>query len=127
MATMASQMHPVPAASPTRQRAAAEIALALAFVYPLTVSFNAGTIQPEDLRRGGDFVLMSLYNGFVYIEWPLPIIAIFLATLVLNDSRGRNRIAWAAAVLGALSSLVIAGVITFLAFFAHGQSASSAM
>ena len=40
---MASEMHPTPVASPTRQRVAAWIALALALIVPLTVAVNALT------------------------------------------------------------------------------------
>ncbi len=42
---------------------------------------------------------------------PLAIVATFLASMVLTDSRGHNKVAWAAAILGALSLLTIVIVI----------------
>ena len=112
------------AQSPQRQRVAAWVALALALVYPLTVAFYAFMIVSRDLSGGGSIVVESLYNVLTYFEWPLPIIAIFLATLVLSDARRHNRVAWGAIILGALSLLAIVAVIIFLAL-APGQSASS--
>lgn len=122
---VASQMHPTPAQPDTRQRVGAWIAFVLALIYPLTVAFYAVTIQTRNLSGEGNIVVESLYNVLTYFEWPLPIFAIFLASLVLSGKRGPRRIAWAAVILGALSLLAIAGVIVALAFFAHGQSASS--
>ncbi len=120
---MASKRYP--AQSPQHQRVAAWIALALALVYPLIVAWNAITLLPQHLGAGENVVAESLYNGLMFmIIWPLPIIAIFLATLVLSDARRRNRIAWGAVILGALSLLAIVAVIIFLAL-APGQSASS--
>lgn len=124
---MASDMQHAPVASPTRQRVAAWIALGLSLIFPLIVAFNAIVIQTQNLSNGGSIVVESLYSAFTYFVWPLPIIAIFLASLVLRDAKRRNKIAWAAIILGVLSILAIAGVIIFLAFFAHGQSASSSV
>jgi hypothetical protein len=106
---MASKQYP--AQSPQHQRVAAWVALALALVYPLIVAWNTFTLLSQHLNAGENVVVESLYNGLLYIIWPLPIIAIFLATLVLSDARGRNRVAWAAIILGALSLLTIIIVI----------------
>ena len=106
---MASEIQPAPVASPTRQRVAAWIALALALVFPLMVVYNAMTILTWQSRNGEPLEFASVYSGFAYMLgigcyflWPLPIVAIFLAGMVLNDSKGRNRVAWAAVILGAL-------------------------
>ena len=107
--TIASKQYPTQ--SPQHQRVAAWVALALALVYPLIVAWNTFTLLSQHLNAGENVVVESLYNGLLYIIWPLPIIAIFLATLVLSDARGRNRVAWAAIILGALSLLTILIVI----------------
>lgn len=120
---MALQTNPVQ--SLARQRVAAWIAFALALVYPLTSAYYADTLLLIGRADVVTIVFYSLYNLLTFFEWPLPIVAIFLASLVLRDARGRNRVAWAAVILGALSILVIAGTLIVLAFFAHGQSASS--
>ncbi|HEX5440376.1 MAG TPA: hypothetical protein VFW76_05800, partial [Ktedonobacterales bacterium] len=118
------EMQPTPVASPTRQRVAAWIALALALVHPLVVVLYAIMIVIKGYTNPMTIVVGSLYNVLTYFIWPLPIIAIFLAILALRDARGANRAARAAIILGALSLLAIAGVIIFLAL-APGQSASS--
>lgn len=112
------------AQSPQRQRVAAWVALALALIVPLIVAINAVMTLARIPGAGSDIVVGSLYTIFTCFVWPLPIIAIFLATLVLRDARGRNRVAWGAIILGALSLLAIVAVIIFLAL-APGQSASS--
>lgn len=120
---MATEMQPAPVASPTRQRVAAWIALALASIVPLTVAINALMTLARIPGAGSDIVIGSLYTVFLFFEWPLPIFAAFLAGLVLRDSRGGSRIAWAALMLGILTLLAMVGVVVFLAFFATGQSA----
>ncbi|HKW19879.1 MAG TPA: hypothetical protein VJO13_00785 [Ktedonobacterales bacterium] len=120
---MASETYP--AQSPTRQRVAAWIALALASIVPLTVAVNAFATLARIPGAGSDIVISSLYTVFFCFEWPLPIFATFLAGLVLRDSRGGSRIAWTAFLLGILTLLALLGVVVFLSFFAHGQSASS--
>lgn len=122
---MVSEMQPALVASPRRQRVAAWIALALALIVPLTVAVNAFATVARIPGAGSDIVVGSLYIVFFCFEWPLPIFATFLAGLVLRDSRGASRIAWTALMLGILTLLALAGVVVFLAFFAHGQSASS--
>ena len=122
---MASGMQPAPVASPTRQRVAAWIALALALIVPLTVAVNAIATLARIPGAGSDIVISSLYTVFFCFEWPLPIFATFLAGLVLRDSRGGSRIAWTALILGILTLLTLLGLVVFLTFFAHGQSASS--
>ena len=105
-----------PAQSPQHQRVAAWIALVLALVYPLIVAWNVFTLLSRPLNAGENVIIESLYNGLLFIIiWPLPIIAIFLATLVLRDARGRNRVAWAAVILGVLSLLTI--VVVFAVVF----------
>jgi hypothetical protein len=125
---MAAEMPHPPVASRRRQRVAAWIALTLALVYPLTVVFNAITILTWRMSTGGAFAPDSLVAGFMYlvgfawyIEWPLPIVAVYLASLVLRDSRWRNRVAWSAMILGALSLLVMAGLITTYIISANSQ------
>jgi hypothetical protein len=120
---MASETYP--AQSPTRQRVAAWIALALALIVPLTVAINAIATLASIPGAGSDIVISSIYTVFFCFEWPMPIFATFLAGLVLRDSRGASRIAWTAFLLGILTLLAMVGVVVFLAFFAHGQSASS--
>ncbi len=122
---MATEMQPAPVASPTRQRVAAWIALALALIVPLTVAVNALATLARIPGAGSDIVISSLYTVFFCFEWPLPIFATFLAGLVLKDRRGGSRIAWAALMLGILTLLALAGVVVFLTFFAHGQSSST--
>lgn len=122
---MATEMQPAPVASPTRQRVAAWIALALALIVPLTVAINATMTLASIPGAGSDIVIGSLYTVFICFEWPMPIFATFLAGLVLRDSRGGSRIAWTAFLLGILTLLTLLGVVVFLAFFAHGQSSSS--
>ena len=122
---MASELQPAPVASPTRQRIAAWIAEALALIVPLTVAANAFATLARIPGAGSDVIVGSLYTVFICFEWPLPIFATFLAGLVLRDSRGGSRIAWTAFLLGILTLLALLGVVVFLSFFAHGQSASS--
>lgn len=119
---MATERYPVQ--SPRRQHVAAWVALALALIHPLTVVLYAIMIVIKGYTHPMTLVVSSLYNALTYFIWPLPIIAIFLATLVLSDARRRNRIAWGAVILGTLSLLAIVAVIIFLAL-APGQSASS--
>jgi len=69
-----------------------------------------------------DVALNSLYTALVYFEWPLPIIAILLASLALGDNRSRNRVAWAAIIIGALSIFTLVAVFAALIFFTQGQS-----
>ncbi|HEX5548386.1 MAG TPA: hypothetical protein VFX24_13325 [Ktedonobacterales bacterium] len=115
---MATEMQPAPVASPTRQRVAAWIALALASIVPLTVTVNAAMTLARIPGAGSDIVIGSLYTVFICFEWPLPIFATFLAGLVLRDSRGASRIAWAAI---ALSALTVAGVVAALFIIANNQ------
>lgn len=118
---MASPMQPLSTPSATRQRVAAWIAFALALIYPLTVAFNATIIVTQNLSAGGNVVIESLYTILTYFEWPLPIIAIFLASLTLRDARRHNAVAWAAIYLGAASLLAIVGVVIVLAVAPHIQ------
>ena len=116
---MATEMQqPAPVASLRRQRVAAWIALALALIFPLTVVFNLGVTVAWQRQNGEPLVLESVASGFLYlmgigcyIVTPLAIVATFLASMVLTDSRGRNRVAWAAVILGALSLLTVGAVI----------------
>lgn len=95
------------AQSPQRQRVAAWVALALALIVPLIVAINAVMTLARIPGAGSDIVVGSLYTIFTCFVWPLPIIAIFLATLVLRDARGRNRVAWAAVALSLLTGVVV--------------------
>jgi hypothetical protein len=67
---------------------------------------------------GSNIVISSLYTVFLCFEWPLPIFGAFLAGLVLRDSRGASRIAWAAV---ALVVLTVAGVIAALIIIANNH------
>ncbi|HET8906780.1 MAG TPA: hypothetical protein VFN11_07435 [Ktedonobacterales bacterium] len=118
---MASPMQHAPTRPARRQRVAAWIAFALALIYPLTVAFNATVIVTRNLSADGNIVIESLYTALTYFEWPLPIIAIFVASLTLRDARRHNAIAWAAIYLGAASLLAIAGVVIVLAVAPHIQ------
>ncbi|HEU4783605.1 MAG TPA: hypothetical protein VFS83_09720 [Ktedonobacterales bacterium] len=121
---MTSGMQSAPVASPTRQRVAAWSALALALIHPLATAGIALTLPGQELRDGGILavLLQSVYGGVICFVWPLPIIAAYLATLVLMDARSDARIAWAAIVISAISLLAIAtAVIVGLAFFTHFQ------
>lgn len=115
---MATEMHPAPVASPTRQRVAAWSALALASIVPLTVAVNAAMTLARIPGAGSDIVVGSLYTVFLCFEWPLPIFATFLAGLVLRDAKGHGTVAWAAV---ALSVLTVAGVIAALFIIANNQ------
>jgi len=115
---VASGMQPAPVASPTRQRVAAWIALALALIVPLTVAVNAIATLARIPGAGSDIVISSLYTVFFCFEWPLPIFATFLAGLVLRDAKGHSTVAWAAV---ALSMLTVAGVITALIIIANSR------
>lgn len=110
-----------PAQSSRRQRIAAWIALALALIVPLTVAINAIATLARIPGAGSDIVVGSLYTFFICFEWPLPIVATYLAVLVLMDARGGNRVAWAAIVISALSLLALIGAIIWLNFFTHFQ------
>ncbi len=125
---MATEMHPAPVASPTRQRVAAWVALALALIYPLYVVYSALTILMWQSRNGEPLTFASFSSGLMFMVgigccfvWLLPIGAIFLAGLVLNDSKGRNRVAWAAVVLSVLSLLTIVGAIFSVGIITRGQ------
>jgi hypothetical protein len=59
---MATEMQPTPVASPTRQRVAAWIALALASIVPLTVAVNAIATLARIPGAGSDIVISSLYE-----------------------------------------------------------------
>lgn len=96
-----------PAQSPQRQRVAAWVALGLALIAPLIVAINAVMTLARIPGSGSDIVAGSLYTIFICFVWPLPIIAIFLATLVLRDARGHNRVAWAAVALSLLNIVVV--------------------
>ena len=113
---MASETYP--AQSPTRQRVAAWIALALASIVPLTVAVNAFATLARIPGAGSDIVISSLYTVFLCFEWPMPIFATFLAGLVLKDSRGGSRIAWAAV---ALCALTVVGLIAALIIIANNH------
>lgn len=115
---MASEMQPAPVASPTRQRIAAWIAVALALIVPLTVAINALTTLARIPGAGSDVIVGSLYTVFICFEWPLPIFATFLAGLVLRDARGHSTVAWAAV---ALSVLTVVGVIASLVIIANNR------
>ncbi|HKT37351.1 MAG TPA: hypothetical protein VJR48_03210 [Ktedonobacterales bacterium] len=115
---MATEMQPAPVASPTRQRVAAWIALALALIVPLTVAINALTTLARIPGAGSDVIVGSLYTVFICFEWPLPIFATFLAGLVLRDARGHSTVAWAAV---ALSVLTVVGVIASLVIIANNR------
>ncbi|HEX5440141.1 MAG TPA: hypothetical protein VFW76_04610 [Ktedonobacterales bacterium] len=116
-------MERYPARSPQRQRVAAWIAFALALVYPVTVAWIAFTLPSLELSDGGVLVILfqSIYGSLVCFVWPLPIIATYLAILVLMDAGGGNKIAWTAIVISALSLLAIASVVIGLKFFIHFQ------
>lgn len=103
--TMATERYPTQ--SPQRQRVAARVALALALIVPLIVAINAVMTLARIPGAGSDIVVGSLYTILTCFVWPLPIIAIFLATLVLRDARGRNRVAWAAVALSLLTGVVV--------------------
>ena len=121
---MVSELRPALVASHTRQRVAVWIALALALVYPLTVAWIAFTLPGQELSDGGILVILlqSVYDGVICFVWPLPIIATYLATLVLMDARSGARIAWVAIVISAFSLLAIASaIIVGLVFFSHFQ------
>lgn len=115
---MASEMQPAPVASPTRQRIAAWIAVALALIVPLTVAINALATLARIPGAGSDVIVGSLYTVFICFEWPLPIFATFLAGLVLRDARGHSTVAWAAV---ALSVLTVVGVIAALIIIANNR------
>ncbi len=115
---MATEMHPAPVASPTRQRVAAWSALALASIVPLTVAVNAFATLARIPGAGRDIVVGSLYTVFLCFEWPLPIFATFLAGLVLRDAKGHSTVAWAAV---ALSVLTVVGVIAALIIIANNR------
>ncbi len=115
---MASEIQPAPVASPTRQRVAAWIALALALIVPLTVAFNASMTLARIPGAGSDIVVGSLYTIFLCFEWPMPIFAIFLAGMVLRDAKGHNTVAWAAVTL---SILTFVGVFSALIVIANNQ------
>lgn len=115
---MATEMQPAPVASPTRQRAAAWIALVLALIVPLTVAVNTFMTLARIPGAGSDIVISSLYTVFLCFEWPLPIFATFLAGLALRDAKGHSTVAWAAV---ALSALTVAGVIAALLIIANNQ------
>lgn len=115
---MASEMQPAPVASPTRQRIAAWIAVALALIVPLTVAINALATLARIPGAGSDVIVGSLYTVFICFEWPLPIFATFLAGLVLRDARGHSTVAWAAV---ALSVLTVVGVIASLVIIANNR------
>jgi hypothetical protein len=110
--TMAAERYP---AQPLRrQRVAAWVALALALIVPLMVAINAVMTLARIPGAGSDIVVGSLYTIFICFVWPLPIIAIFLATLVLRDARGRNRVAWAAVALSLLTVVVVIAAAVIL-------------
>ncbi|HEY7341993.1 MAG TPA: hypothetical protein VH591_14020 [Ktedonobacterales bacterium] len=115
---MATEMQPAPVASPTRQRVAAWIALALALIVPLTVAINALATVARIPGAGSDIVISSLYTVFICFEWPLPIFATFLAALVLRDARGHSTVAWAAV---ALSALTVVGTIAAFIIITNNQ------
>ena len=115
---MISGMRPAPVASPTRQRVAAWIALALASIVPLTVVGNAIMTLARIPGAGSDIVVGSLYTVFLCFEWPLPIFASFLAGLVLRDAKGHSTVAWAAVTL---SVLTVVGLIVTLIIIANNQ------
>jgi hypothetical protein len=115
---MATEMHPAPVASPTRQRVAAWVALALASIVPLTVAINAIMTLARIPGAGSDIVVGSLYTVFICFEWPLPIFATFLAGLALRDAKGHSTVAWAAV---ALSALTVVSVITALIILANNH------
>ena len=112
-----------PAQSPQRQRIAGWVALVLALVYPLTLAWIAFTLPTRELSDGGVLIMLfqSIYGGLVCFVWPLPIVATYLAILVLMDAQGNAKVAWAAIVISALSLLAIASAIIGLMFFVHFQ------
>ncbi len=101
-----------------RQRMAAWIAHALALIVPLTVAVNALATLARVPGAGSDIVVGSLYTIFICFEWPLPIVAAFLASLVLRDAQARNRVAWVAVTL---SILTVAGVVTTLIILSNSH------
>ncbi len=64
---MASETHPTPVASPTRQRVSAWIALALSLIFPLTVVVNVGVTLAWQRQNGEPLVLESVASGFLYL------------------------------------------------------------
>jgi len=107
-----------PAQSSQRQRVAAWIALALSILYPLNVVFTAIFIQIHPVPKGVNGMLLSLYTPFICIEYPLSIVATFLAVLVLREGRGNNRVAWIALTIGLLSitsaTLAVIGLMSMV-------------
>ncbi len=102
--------------SPQRQRVAAWVALALSLFYPLNVVFTAIFIQIHPMDNNVNGMLLALYTPFICIEYPLSIVATFLAVLALRESRGNNWVAWNALTIGLLSitsaTLAIIGLMS---------------
>jgi hypothetical protein len=121
MNSMASPMQSAPTRPESRQHVVAWIAFALALIYPLTVAVNATLIVTQNLSAGGNIAVEALYTVLTYFEWPLLIIAIFLASLTLRDTRRYRVIAWATLLIGVASLLAIVDVVAVLAIAPHIQ------